>query len=287
MTIKVQGLNTASIKYNNRLALMMLKVKSDSNEIQNLYLSVNTLVDLLSILRHRMMITVQRLQDKGDIYKSQIQADSELMLQNTPEIKLEELEQPDLQDQIASLAPKFSDEHFTLIVMLQNNSVVTLHIEDTQVEFLLLALNQALNTSGDKETMQVIGSLLDFIMLYFVDLTNLEYLNYRHVEHEVWKQNLFLNHMLVLYVFETDKGKQIMAGTVLKTNITPGTAEIENLISRVASLTPGLQAIQQKFRVCQTFYRPVATAQEGVLSKEEYLRALHAFCLEMQPAVNA
>jgi len=287
MTTKLQGLNTASIKYNNRLALIMLKIKSENNQIQNLYMPINILVDFFSILRHRMIITLACLQEKGDIYKSQIQAESEMMLLNTPEIKVEELEQPDLQNQIASLAPKTNDNSIDLIMMLQNNSVVNIHIEDTQIEFIFLALNQALNASEDKETLRVIGSLLDFIMLYFVDLTNLEYLNYRQVEHEAWKQNLFLNHLLVLYVFDTDNGKQIMAGIVLKTNIKPGTAEIENLVSRVASLTPGLQAIQQNYPVCQTFYRPVKTSHERVLTKEEYLRALHAFCLEMQPAVSA
>ena len=287
MVAKLQGLNTASIKFNNRLALTMLKIKYDNDQLQNLYLPLNTLVDLLLILRHRMIIIAQRLQDKGEIYKAKIQSECELMLLNAPDIKQDELEQPDLQNQVASLAPKFGDDYTDLIIMLQNNSVVNIHIEDTQIELLLLALSRALNSSDDKESIHLIGSLLDFIMLYVVDLKNLEYLNYRQVEHDVWKQNLFLNHLLILYVFETDKGKQIQAGTVLKTNIKPGTPEIENLVSRVASLTPALQAIQQGFPLCQTFYRQINTDKEGVLTKEEYLRALHAFCLEMQSSVSA
>jgi hypothetical protein len=97
-----------------------------------------------------------------------------------------------------------------------NEKIITLDIDDTQVEFCIIAIQKAIETINDNETMNIIGSLLDFLLLFSVDLTNLDYLNYKEISHELWKQNLFSEYLAVIYCFETERGKETSAELSLK-----------------------------------------------------------------------
>lgn len=246
----IKGINTAPIKQGDHLCLMTFKVRDTSDEHRIFYMQVTTLVDFLIILRSRMIKFTQRLTDKDSLYQEKAQDDIKLLTANIPEIVPAEVMQPDPANLIASITPKFKDDQFSLIIILQNEQVVILEINDTQVEFIILAIQKAIETIDDKETMQIIGSLLDFLLFYSVDLTNLEYLNFKVINHEPWKQHLFSDYLAVLYCFETKQGKEILAGTVIKANVQPDSQEAESIIQRVARLVPMLKALLEKYPLC-------------------------------------
>lgn len=282
----IKGINTAPIKQGDHLFLMTFKVKDANDSSRIFYMQIATLVDFLILLRSIMIKVSERIIANGDIYKIKAQADIESLTINIPEIVSAEVMQPNPENLVTSLTPKFKDEKFTLIVMLQNEKVITLEINDTQVEFIIMAIQKAIEAIDDKETMQVIGSLLDFLLCYSVDLSNLEYLNYKEIKHEFWKLHLFSDYLTVLYCFETERGKEILAGTVIKTNAQPETQEVESIVQRVAHLTPMLKALQEKYPLCQIFCQRISALPTQVLTKKECLDPLYTFCLKTQGALK-
>lgn len=282
----IKGLNTAPIKQGDHICLMTFKIKDSNGMYRTFYMQITTLIDFLIILRSRMININQHLADKGFVYKEKIQSNIESMAINIPEIIPDEVMQPDPGNIVTSLTPKFKDIQSSLIIILQNEKVITLEIDDTQVEFIIIAIQKAIETINDKETMTVICSLLDFLLFYSVDLSNLEYLNFKVINHELWKQHLFSNYLAVLYCFETERGKELLAGTLIKTNAQPDTQEVESIVQRAAHLTPMLKQLQEKYPLCKTFCQQIPSQPMQVLTKEECLRALHAFCLKTQAVLR-
>lgn len=282
----LKGLNTAPIKQGDHLFLMTLKVNNPENKNCIFYMQLTTLVDLLIILRSRITKVGKHLAEQGNIYKEKIKADIEILTKNIPEISQSEVMQPNPMNLVTSLAPKFGDEKTSLILALQNEKIITLDIDDTQVEFCIIAIQKAIETINDNETMNIIGSLLDFLLLFSVDLTNLDYLNYKEISHEFWKQNLFSEYLAVIYCFETERGKETLCGTIIKANTQPDTQEMQSIIHRVASLTPMLKSFQGKYTLCQTFCQKITPDSNQILTKEVCLAQLHAFCLKMQTRLN-
>lgn len=280
--MEIKGLNTAPIKQGERLFVITLKVKDSNNNDHILFMQISTLVDFLILLRNRMSQVMQRLQERGEDYKAILMASAESLTKNIPEIVQEEVMQPDPGNLIMSMAPKLDDERFTLITVLNNQHIVTLEIDDSQVEFIIMAIIKAIEVSNDKEAQQTIGAVLDFLMLYNVDLENHENLQYREVKHEPWKESLFSNHIAVLYCYDTDEGKKVLAGAVIKTNTPANTSETENIIQRVAMLTQTIKEIHEKYKTYQVFSRIIPSEPLKTLSKDHCLKALHSFCLEMQ-----
>ncbi|MCP6401477.1 YjeJ family protein, partial [Klebsiella pneumoniae] len=74
------------------------------------------------------------------------------------------------------------------------------------------------------------SSSMDFLMCYAVDLTTQPNIDYQQYSHEDWKQNLFFHYLGVLYCCETDEGKKIVSGAVVKTCV-PHLSELENNIA--------------------------------------------------------
>nr|WP_287857840.1 YjeJ family protein [Klebsiella sp.] len=287
MVSKMKGMNTAPIKVDNRFALMTFKFKTNDEQTEIIYMKPDTLVDFLVLLRSRMLNVIQRLGERGEIYKAQLQAVSESLLLHVPEVILTEVQQPDIGRIVTSLAPKIKDEQFTLITILQNEHIISLKIDDSQVEFIILAIQQALTVVEDKEMQQFINSLLDFLLIYSVDLSNMDNLQYRHIDHEKWKQKLFSNYLEVLYCFDTEQGKRILAGTIIKVNSLPDTKETENIITRLTTVVPALKAVMEQYTLCQTFCRILLAQQEQELTLDECLRPLYTFCLETQATLNS
>ena len=286
MTIKLKGINTAPILSNNRFALMVLKIKDHDDLEHTLYLNAEMLIDLLILLRNRLLGVSERLAVRGDIYKAKLLAESERMVAHVPEVMLTEANQPDLNKMVTSFAPKRKEEDFTLIAVLQNEQILPVEIDDSQVEFIILAIQQALTKSGDNEAVQVVGSILDFLLFYTVDLSDLNNLQFRHIQHEKWKQDLFAHHLAVLYCFECEGSKKILAGSILKASAEPDTEALNHIIGRVVALSPGIKALSEKHSLCNVFTKIIPSQPNRVLTEDECLAPLHTFCLETQAALN-
>ena len=282
MTKIINGINTGAIKLNDKFFLMAIEIKGDDSFCSTYYMQFDVMVDFLILMRNRAHKALERLGDKGELYKAKIIAEHEKMAMNIPAFEEEELQQPSQSNLIASITPKFSDEHCTLIVMLQNEHIFSLNIADIQAEFFILAIQQALSATNDSETLKQIASILDFLMLYYVDLSDLSYLNYKKIDHEPWKQSLFSQHLAVLYSFEKEQGEELLAGAVIKTNAQPNTEEAKNLVTRIALLAPGLKAIQEQRPLVQTFMQTIPAHRAQVLTLDECMRPLYEFCLETQ-----
>lgn len=56
----------------------------------------------------------------------------------------------------------------------------------------------------------------------------------------------FSKYIAVLYCFETEVGKEILSGAIIKTNAQPDTQEIESIAHRVAQMTPMLKKNARK-----------------------------------------
>ncbi|HDH1375360.1 TPA: hypothetical protein PIT97_004037 [Klebsiella quasipneumoniae subsp. similipneumoniae] len=282
----LKGLNTAPIKQGDHLFLMAFKISGTENNGCLFYMQLTTLVDLLIILRSRITKVAQRLVERGNKYEKKIKSDIDILNNNIPEIYYSEVSQPNSMQLVTSIAPKFKDEAIFLIIAMQNEKIITIEINDTQVEFFILAIQKAIETINDKETLNILGSLLDFLLLYSVDLTNLDFLNYKEINHELWKHNLYSEYLAVLYCFETERGKVILSGAIIKANAQYDSQEVQHIIHKVAALTPMLKKIQEKYTLYKSFCQKITSDSGQILTKEACLTQLHSFCLKTQAQLN-
>ncbi|EIY4984268.1 YjeJ family protein [Klebsiella quasipneumoniae] len=282
----LKGLNTAPIKQGDHLFLMAFKISGTENNGCLFYMQLTTLVDLLIILRSRITKVAQRLVECGNKYEKKIKSDIDILNNNIPEIYYSEVSQPNSMQLVTSIAPKFKDEAISLIIAMQNEKIITIEINDTQVEFFILAIQKAIETINDKETLNILGSLLDFLLLYSVDLTNLDFLNYKEINHELWKHNLYSEYLAVLYCFETERGKVILSGAIIKANAQYDSQEVQHIIHKVAALTPMLKKIQEKYTLYKSFCQKITSDSGQILTKEACLTQLHSFCLKTQAQLN-
>lgn len=282
----LKGLNTAPIKQGDHLFLMAFKISGTENNGCLFYMQLTTLVDLLIILRSRITKVAQRLVERGNKYEKKIKSDIDILNKNIPEIYYSEVSQPNSMQLVTSIAPKFKDEAISLIIAMQNEKIITIEINDTQVEFFILAIQKAIETINDKETLNILGSLLDFLLLYSVDLTNLVFLNYKEINHELWKHNLYSEYLAVLYCFETERGKVILSGAIIKANAQYDSQEVQHIIHKVAALTPMLKKIQEKYTLYKSFCQKITSDSGQILTKEACLTQLHSFCLKTQAQLN-
>lgn len=282
----LKGLNTAPIKQGDHLFLMAFKISGTENNGCLFYMQLTTLVDLLIILRSRITKVAQRLVERGNKYEKKIKSDIDILNKNIPEIYYSEVSQPNSMQLVTSIAPKFKDEAISLIIAMQNEKIITIEINDTQVEFFILAIQKAIETINDKETLNILGSLLDFLLLYSVDLTNLDFLNYKEINHELWKHNLYSEYLAVLYCFETERGKVILSGAIIKANAQYDSQEVQHIIHKVAALTPMLKKIQEKYTLYKSFCQKITSDSGQILTKEACLTQLHSFCLKTQAQLN-
>jgi hypothetical protein len=72
---------------------------------------------------------------------------------------------------------------FRLVALLQNDKIATLHLDDTQIEFFFLAIQRAMENVSDKETPREINALLDFLLFYYVDFSNMQKIDYLETPH--------------------------------------------------------------------------------------------------------
>lgn len=63
----------------------------------------------------------------------------------------------------------------------------------------------------------------------------------------------FSKYIAVLYCFETEVGKEILSGAIIKTNAQPDTQEIESIAHRVAQMTPMLKKCKKNIHYVRYF----------------------------------
>ncbi|HHC4133584.1 TPA: YjeJ family protein, partial [Klebsiella pneumoniae] len=102
---------------------------------------------------------------------------------------------------------------------------------------------------------------------------------------ESWKRGLFSHHLAILYCYETEKGKQILSGAVIKTNA-PHPSELENGIAiRINERFPKLKSTQEKYPLCQIFSK-VIPSSDNMDTLDACLQPLKAFFLEEQAKLD-
>ncbi|SXC62523.1 Uncharacterised protein [Klebsiella quasipneumoniae] len=281
------GFNTAGITFEDRFLALLLKIKQQNGLCQQYYLQAPILLDLLLILQNRLLVTYKRLHEQGEIYKEELIAYNESLIANIPAVEMAEIQQPNPERRIMSITLKPGETESALILVLQNEQICTLCIEDRQVEALLTGIQQALKTIDDQELMRYLTSSFDFLMCYTVDLTTQPNIDYQQYPQEEWKLNLFSHYLGVLYCCETDEGKKIVSGAVVKTSA-PHLSEMENsVVVRLIEKSPKLKAMHTALAPCQIFSTIIPSQPGRMLSLEECLRPLHAFYLEKKAELNA
>ena len=281
------GFNTAGITFEDRFLALLLKIKQQNGPCQQYYLQAPILLDLLLILQNRLLVTYKRLHEQGETYKEERIAYNESLIANIPAVEMAEIQQPNPERRIMSITLKPGETESTLILVLQNEQICTLCIEDRQVEALLAGVQQALKTINDQEVLKYLSSNMDFLMCYTVDLTTQPNIDYQQHTQEDWKLNLFSHYLGVLYCCETDEGKKIVSGAVVKTSA-PHLSELENnVVTRIIEKSPKLKAMHAELAPCQIFSTVIPSQPGRMLSLEECLRPLHAFYLEKKAELNA
>lgn len=280
------GFNTAGITFEDRFLALLLKIKQQNGPCQQYYLQAPILLDFLLILQNRLLMTYKRLQEEGETYKEELIAYNESLIANIPAVEMAEIQQPNPERRIMSITLKPGETESTLILVLQNEQICTLCIEDRQVEALLAGIQQALKTVNDQDIIHYLTANLDFLICYTVDLTTQPNIDYQQHTQEDWKLNLFSHYLGVLYCCETDEGKKIVSGAVVKTSA-PHLSELENnVVTRIIEKSPKLKAMHAELAPCQIFSTIIPSQPGRMLSLEECLRPLHAFYLEKKAELS-
>ena len=278
----MKGFNTATIKNGEELFALTLKIKQHDDQCQLYYLQPVVLFDLVQILVSRLAKITQRAAIEGESYQNKLVASSEALVSNIPQIDMTELQQPDSARRIASLTLKPGDTHFSMIAVLQNESIAVLTLDDTQVGALLVGIQQALLNAGDEKLLNYINSHLDHLILYATDLTGIPRIDYQQFEYPEWKHALFSHHLAVLYCFETEQGEQILSGAVIKTSVEPRSEREVSIVRLLAEKCPKLKVFSDKYLMTKVLTRVIPAPQGKIASLDECLLPLRAFCQEMQ-----
>ncbi|AYW21857.1 hypothetical protein DTA24_25935 [Klebsiella sp. P1CD1] len=281
------GFNTAGITFEERFLALLLKVKKENGFCEIYYLQAPVLADLLLILQSRMAVVFQRLENQGEAYKDELITYNEALVAHIPQVETAEIQQPSPERRIMSITLKPGETQSTLILVFQDEQISTLCIDDLQIEALIIGIQQALKTVGDLELVKYLSSNMDFLMCYTVDLTTQPNIDYQQYPQEEWKLNLFSHYLGVLYCCETDEGKKIVSGAVIKTSA-PHLSELENnVVMQLIEKSPKLKAIHAELAPCQIFSTIIPSQPGRMLSLEECLRPLHAFYLEKKAELSA
>ena len=281
------GFNTAGITFEERFLALLLKIKQENGSCQTYYLQAPVLADLLLILQQRFLEVFKRLQVQEDNYKEELIICNESLMANIPEVEMAEIQQPSPEQRVMSITLKPGETESILILLLQNEQICTLRIEDKQVEAIIIGIQQTLKNIGDQALIHYLSSNMDFLMCYTVDLTTQPNIDYQQHPQEDWKLNLFSHYLGVLYCCETDEGKKIVSGAVVKTSA-PHLSELENnVVTRIIEKSPKLKAMHAELAPCQIFSTVIPSQPGRMLSLEECLRPLHAFYLEKKAELSA
>lgn len=276
------GLNTAVIKYEDRFLALLLKLKDNNGGSSLYYIQAPVLIDLMLCLRYRLDNIAKRLEEQGDVYKDELIAATKLLLINTPQIEIPEVQQPIPERRVISFTPKSSKTTSTLVAMMANEEAAFIVIDDMHVEALMIAIQQALNHAGETQLLQLIGVNMTYLMLYAVDLTRGDDIDYQQQMHEQWKLDLFSHYLAVLYCYETEQGKKILAGAVIKTSVLHTSNEENQIVMLASKRNLKLKTLEEQYSLRQIFTRIIPSQPGKMLTLAECLTAVHAFFMEQQ-----
>lgn len=276
------GFNTASIILENRFLALLLKVRNNNGICQAYYLQAPMLADLLLILQNRLVSVLKLLEDKGDVYRDELIAYNETLISNMPPIEMNEVQQPSPERRIMSITLKPGETSSTLILVLQDEQIATLRIDDMQVEALAMGIQQALNSSRDEEVIKYLGERLDYLMLYAVDLTTVPNVQYQQHVQDEWKLNLFSHYLAVLYCCDTEEGKKILSGAVIKTSA-PHLSQSENdIVMHLVEHSQKLKLVHNVHAPSQIFSKVITAQPETMMGLQECLSSLNIFYKEVK-----
>jgi hypothetical protein len=282
-----KGFNTAGITYQGNFMALLLKVQNQNGLCRTYYLQAPVLADLLMALTNRMCIFAQRLQQGGEALKEELIAYNEALIANTPEVGMEEVQNPNPEQRIMSITMKPGANESTLILMLQNEQIATLKIDDRQVEALILGIQQALKMVADTKLNEYLALALDFVLLYTVDLTSQPNVEFQQYAQEEWKLNLFNHHLAVLYSYEQEDGKKVLSGAVIKTSVEHQSEFEKSIALRLIAKSQKLKQVHDQHTPYQVFSKVIPSAPGQMLTKDECLQPLHQFFVATKAALEA
>lgn len=277
----LKGFNTAVIKHEDHFLALLLKVKSQNDICQTYYLQAPQLADLCLILQSRINLVAQRISEEGDTYKEKLNNINEIIIAETPEIEISEIEEPDSGQRITSLTFAPGNASAKIVAVLQNKKTIIFNIDDTQVDALSVAIQQALINSNENDLMQNIYFDMKYLMLYTVDLSKEKSISYQQHIQEDWKTTLYKNYLAILFCFETPQGKKILTGAIVKINSQHPSAETNTIIRRVLDNHSKLNVNDEGYSPHEIYSNIMPTPPGKILTLPECLNALHHFYREM------
>lgn len=281
MTEIIKGINTAAITHEGKLLAVALKIRNAQHQ-ESLYYMQNVVIrDMMIIMHNKLRAVAEKIKHEDDAYKTVLVAENQALIQQIPQMCQEDITNPDSARRIMSVALKHDAETFSIIAALQNGQIAVIRFSITQAEFVLHAMTQAMQNSGDKESVMHLCGSMDYIPLYDTGFKNVSEMDYQQYHHDVWRQDLFPNYVAILFKYQTPEGKKILRGAVIKTYLTANTAEIQSIAGRIALLMPQYKALQEKHQLTQVFCRDIDAPSNSSLTTEQCLRPLRDFYLEM------
>ncbi|WP_058912474.1 YjeJ family protein [Entomohabitans teleogrylli] len=275
MSLKIKGLNTGILLHEEKFLALALKIRNDNEQTEIFYMQVSVLKDFLMLLQNRLISLVRRAQLDMESLRILAEKANQELAGNIPQIEMNDVQNPDPGRLITSLSASFRDDYFNLLFCLQNEQISHLQIQDVQIEFLIMAISQAMNNAGSQEIAQQITVALDFLPLYDSLFAPDNSMDYSQYQHEGWKMELFNNYILIMYRTETQNGSELLCGSVIKTNVIAGSKEAENIARLFASLSQKLSPYYSQ--ITHIYTQPLEVEKNITPTLEQALRPLAAF----------
>lgn len=287
MTTRVTGINTGAVLNENKFFALALRFRQNDASEQVIYMQPGVLKDFMLILHHRLQGVLKNYEQQGETYKQRMIAENETFTKNTPDMQSEDVQNPDANKRIVTLTLKEAHEGFRLICTLPGEQLLILNFDDSQAEFTLHAIVQALNNANDQAMATQLLNTLDFLTTYDIDLSNAPNVNYHQYSHEAWKQHLFSRYICVLYGFDTEKGKALLAGAIIKCNKDEESEEVQQIVQRFYLLNPHFAELRNTYPNAHFFCKTIPTQERQILSLEESMGALKEFYQNLSPQLNS
>lgn len=284
MAISIKGVNTGVIRQKDTFIALALKIREPRNKESLFFFSVMELRDLLIALESRLWQKQQINADERQNYEKARDKANKKMVENIPELQVEELKNADINRRIKTLSLISNQgEDLIFALTLHDGSQCELQVNELQIEMIARTIIHAINNAEMLELAQRMTSLLDFLPLFDVDCQdngNLEYDSYDQPE---WKHNLFSHYLAVIYRYQDQEGKEQFCGSIVKSRAPSGGKEVEGITRRLLDFSPRLKKIAQT--PCQVSVRTLTANSSQQLTQEQCLRALHH--LRVQTAQKA
>lgn len=265
MPAMIKGINSGVICHNKQFVSLALKIRR-TDETENLFLfSLPQLKDLLHVLESR-----------AESFEQPQDSSQPEMMRYAPALNQEELKAANEASRVAAISVVVNASGVELEIVSRTAEKVSLVINDNQVDVIIRAIIFAINNAGFKDILLTVSSMLDFIDLYDMDLLKDGKMEYDSYNPEPWKLPLFNRYLLVVYKYKQDTEHNGYCGAVIKTNVMPGSQEVQGIAQRVMKFSRRLRKIVG--RPCKIFCSEI-TPSGSDPTKQECLDSLHRLCV--------